>query len=57
VALLVIGIMDLPAMAAVTAAITLERLAPGGQRVAQGIGAIVIGAGMVLIARAAAGGG
>lgn len=55
--LLVVGIMDLRAMIVVTAAITLERLAPEGQRVAQGIGAVVIGAGMVLIARAAGFGG
>lgn len=48
--LLVIGVMDLPAMAAVTAAITLERLAPGGERVARATGAIAIGAGLFLIA-------
>ena len=52
--LLAIGVMDLRVMAAVTAAITLERLAPAGERVAQAIGAIVIGAGLFLIARAAA---
>jgi predicted metal-binding membrane protein len=50
--LLVIGIMDLRAMAVVTAAITAERLAPAGQRVAQAIGAVVIVAGLLLIARA-----
>ena len=49
-ALLVIGVMDLPAMAAVTAAITLERLAPSGERVARATGAIAIGAGLFLIA-------
>ena len=49
--LLVIGVMDLRAMAAVTAAITLERLAPAGERVARAIGAIVVGAGLLLIAR------
>ncbi|WP_447735567.1 DUF2182 domain-containing protein [Rhodanobacter soli] len=48
--LLVIGVMDLPAMAAVTAAITLERLAPSGERVARATGAIAIGAGLFLIA-------
>jgi predicted metal-binding membrane protein len=32
--LLVIGVMDLRAMAVVTAAITWERLAPSGERVA-----------------------
>jgi hypothetical protein len=44
--------MDLRAMAVVTAAITLERLAPAGVPVAQAIGAIALGAGLVLIARA-----
>ncbi|CAB3793383.1 hypothetical protein LMG28614_03708 [Paraburkholderia ultramafica] len=52
VVLLVVGVMDLRAMALVTAAITGERLAPGGERVAQVIGAVVVGAGVVLIARA-----
>jgi predicted metal-binding membrane protein len=50
--LLVIGIMDLHAMAAVTAAISVERLAPAGKRVAWAVGVVVIGAGGVLIARA-----
>lgn len=50
--LLVIGVMDLRAMAVVTAAITAERLAPTGQRVARGIGAIAVAAGVFLIARA-----
>jgi len=50
--LLVIGMMDLRAMAMVAAAITLERLAPSGERVARAIGAVVIGAGLLLIARA-----
>jgi predicted metal-binding membrane protein len=49
--LLVIGIMDLRAMAIVTAAITVERLAPAGKRVARAIGAVVVGAGLFLIAR------
>ena len=48
--LLVIGVMDLRAMAAVTAAITLERLAPSGERVARATGTIAIGAGLFLIA-------
>jgi predicted metal-binding membrane protein len=52
VILLVIGIMDLRAMALVTAAITSERLAPAGERVARAIGAVVAGAGLVLVARA-----
>ena len=51
--LLVIGIMDLRAMAVVTVAITVERLAPGGERVARAIGAVIIGLGLLLIGRAA----
>ena len=54
IVLLVLGLMDLRAMAAVTAAITAERLAPAGERVAHVIGAVVVGAGAVLIARASA---
>ena len=50
--LLVIGVMDLRAMAAVTAAMTAERLAPAGERVARGIGGVVVGVGVVLLARA-----
>jgi predicted metal-binding membrane protein len=52
--LLVIGVMDLRAMAVVTAAITVERLAPGGKRVARAIGILVVGAGLFLVARAVA---
>jgi len=51
--LLVIGVMDLRAMAVVAAAVTVERLAPGGERAARAIGAVVVGAGLTLIARAA----
>ena len=51
--LLVIGVMDLRAMAVVTAAMTVERLAPAGERVARAVGAVVVGAGLFLIARAA----
>src|SRR5262249_51955491 len=51
--LLVIGVMDLGVMAVVTAAITLERLAPAGERVARAIGAITVGSGLFLMARAA----
>ncbi len=51
--LLVIGVMDLRAMAVVAAAITVERVAPAGERVAQAIGAVLVGAGLFLIARAA----
>jgi predicted metal-binding membrane protein len=43
--LLVIGVMDLRAMALVASAITLERLAPAGERVARAVGAVVVGAG------------
>ena len=51
--LLVVGIMDLRAMALVAAAIAAERIAPGGERVARVIGFVVAAAGLVLIARAA----
>jgi predicted metal-binding membrane protein len=51
--LLVIGVMDLRAMFVVAAAITAERLAMAGERVARAIGAIVVGAELFLIARAA----
>jgi predicted metal-binding membrane protein len=50
--LLVMGVMDLRVMALVAAAITLERLAPAADQVARAIGAVVIGAGLFLIARA-----
>ena len=50
--LLVIGVMDLRAMAAVTVAISAERLAPAGEGVARGLGAIGVGIGLFLIARA-----
>jgi len=49
--LLVTGVMDLRAMAVVTAAITAERLAPDGGRVARAIGAVAAGAGLFLIVR------
>jgi predicted metal-binding membrane protein len=51
--LLVVGVMDLRAMAVVAAAITVERLAPGGERVARVIGAVAVVMGLSLIARAA----
>jgi predicted metal-binding membrane protein len=53
--LLAIGVMDLRVMALVTAAISAERLAPNGERVARAIGVVVVGVGLLLIARAAAG--
>ena len=51
--LLVTGVMDLRAMAVVAAAIIVERLAPAGERVARATGAVAVGAGLFLIARAA----
>jgi len=51
--LLGLGVMELRAMAVVMAAITIERLAPAGERVARTIGVVVVGAGLFLIARAA----
>ena len=51
--LLVVGVMNLRAMAVVTAAITLERLAPAGGRVARAIGVVLVGGGLVLIAQTA----
>jgi predicted metal-binding membrane protein len=51
--LLVLGVMDLRAMAATTFALTIERLAPAGERVAQAIGVVVVAAGLFLIGRAA----
>jgi predicted metal-binding membrane protein len=51
--LLVIGVMDLGVMAVVAAAITAERLAPAGERAARAIGAVAVGAGLFLVARAA----
>ncbi len=48
--LLVVGVMDLAAMVFVTAAITLERLAPAGDKVARTIGVVIVGMGLVLIA-------
>jgi predicted metal-binding membrane protein len=47
------GLMDLRAMALATVAITAERLAPSGERVARLIGVIVVGVGLSLVARAA----
>jgi predicted metal-binding membrane protein len=51
--LLVIGVMDVRTMAVVMAAISAERLAPSGERIARAIGVVAIGAGLLLIARAA----
>ena len=51
--LLMAGAMDLRAMAVVSAAMTLERLAPHGELVARGIGAIAIAGGLLLMLRSA----
>jgi predicted metal-binding membrane protein len=51
--LLAIGVMDLRAMAAVTVAITAERVAPDGQRVARAVGAVAVCFGLFRIAHAA----
>jgi predicted metal-binding membrane protein len=50
--MLAIGVMDLRAMALVTALITVERLAPGGKRIARAVGAVLFGLGLFLTARA-----
>lgn len=51
--LLAFGMMDLRAMALVTLAITGERVTRNGERVARMTGAVLVGAGMLLIARSA----
>jgi predicted metal-binding membrane protein len=51
--LLVIGVMDLRAMAVMTAAITAERLAPAGERVARAMGVVGVVTGLLVVARAA----
>jgi predicted metal-binding membrane protein len=50
--LLVIGMMDMRAIAAITTAIALERLAPAGERIAQAIGVAIVGVGLLMVARA-----
>ena len=52
VILLVAGVMNPGAMAVVTAAITIERLAPAGEQTARAIGVMVVGAALLLITRA-----
>jgi len=49
--LLVVGVMDLRAMAIVTLAITAERVAPAGQRIARIVGVLAIAAGLIQLAR------
>ena len=51
--LLAAGVMDLRAMALVTAGITAERVAPAGARAAQAFGLFAMAAGFFLMARAA----
>ena len=51
--LVVVGVMDLRAMVVVTAAITAERVARDGRRIERAFGVLAIGAGLLLIARAA----
>jgi len=51
--LFVVGVMDVRAMAVIAAAISVERLAHDGERAARIVGALVVGAGSLLIARAA----
>jgi predicted metal-binding membrane protein len=53
VILLLAGVMDLRVMAVITVAITAERLAPAGERVAKVIGIFAVTAGLFLIARTA----
>jgi len=51
--LLAVGVMELRAMALVTAAITIERLAPAGERLARVAGTVLVVTGLFLIARSA----
>jgi predicted metal-binding membrane protein len=48
-ALLAVGVMDLRAMAVVTAAIAAERLAPRGEPVAKAVGAAMVAAGLYVM--------
>jgi predicted metal-binding membrane protein len=52
--LLVVGVMDVRAMAAVAALVSVERFAHDGERAARIVGALVVGAGLLLIVRATA---
>ncbi|HST60096.1 MAG TPA: DUF2182 domain-containing protein [Longimicrobium sp.] len=51
--LLATGVMNVGVMTAVAAAITAERLAPAGERVARGVGIATLAAGLFLVVRAA----
>lgn len=50
--LLVVGVMDTRVMAGAAALITVERLAPEGERVARLTGVLLAVAGLLLMARA-----
>jgi predicted metal-binding membrane protein len=50
--LLVVGVMEPRVMAVVAAAITIERLAPAGERFARAIGVAIVVTGLFQIARA-----
>jgi predicted metal-binding membrane protein len=52
--LLVVGIMDVRAMSVATVAITIERLAPVGPRIARLMGSVAVATGLVLVVRAVA---
>ncbi len=51
--LFALGVMDLRVMAVLTVAVTVERVGPAGVWVARTTGAIAVGAGLYLVARAA----
>ena len=53
VVMLALGVMDLRVMGVMGAAITVERLAPNGVRVAHAIGVVIVASGLLVIARAA----
>jgi predicted metal-binding membrane protein len=50
--LLVVGVMDLVAMAVVAAAITVERVLPAGDRIARIMGLVIVATGVLLTASA-----
>ena len=54
VILVAVGLMDLGAMILIAVAVTAERLAPGGERVARAVGIASVATGLVMIARATA---
>jgi predicted metal-binding membrane protein len=51
--LLVLGVMNLGAMAVIAVLVNVERLTPGNRRVARAVGIIVIVAGLLVMLRAA----